>query len=304
VHRVLLIANANAHTVTPYAYDVIARALASDARLEKVETKRQGHATHVARGAAHEGVDLVVVLGGDGTVNEVVQGLALSHTPLAVLPGGGANIFARGLGMPNDPIEATGWLIDRLDHAPTRIPLGRLDDRWFVSNCGVGFDAAIVRSVERRQFAKRVAGDAFFIWTALRVFFTGYDRRHPHITVSYGEDLAERRDDLFLTVVQKADPYTYLGERPMRLCPEVERAGGLDLIAVDRLRVTTTLRIALQSFGAAKHWGYRHVFALHDASALRIESDEPLPVQADGELIGDRTCVEIRCVPDALSILT
>src|SRR4249920_528659 len=121
VRRVLLIANANAHTVTPYAYDVISRALAADARLEKVETKRQGHATHVARGAAHEGIDLVVVLGGDGTVNEVVQGLARSHTPLAVLPGGGANIFARGLGMPNDPIEATGWLIDRLDHEPTRI---------------------------------------------------------------------------------------------------------------------------------------------------------------------------------------
>ena len=104
---------------------------------------------------------------------------------MAALPGGGANIFARGLGMPNDPVEATGWLLDRLDHPPTRIPLGRVDDdRWFVSNCGFGFDAAIVRSVERRQFAKRVAGDAFFVWTALKVFFTGYDRRHASITVS------------------------------------------------------------------------------------------------------------------------
>src|SRR5438105_5506252 len=165
VRRVLLIANANAHTVTPYAYDVIGRALAAGTRLEKVETKRRGHATHVARGAADEGVDLVVVLGGDGTVNEVVNGLAASTVPMASLPGGGANIFARGLGMPNDAIEATGWLLDRLDRRPTRIPLGRIDGRWFVSNCGFGFDAAIVRSVERRLFAKRMAGDVYFVWT-------------------------------------------------------------------------------------------------------------------------------------------
>ena len=212
MRRVLLIANANAHTVTPYAHGVIAKALAAGTRLETVETKRQGHATHVARGAAHEGVDLVVVLGGDGTVNEVVNGLAESRTPMAVLPGGGANIFARGLGMPRDPIEATGWLLDRLDHEPTRIPLGRVDDdRWFVSNCGFGFDAAIVRSVERRQFAKRIAGDAYFIWTAVKVFFTGYDRRHAHITVSHGEDLAERREGLFMAISQKAGPYTFLG---------------------------------------------------------------------------------------------
>ena len=305
MRRVLLIANANAHTVTPYAYDVIAKALAAGTRLEKVETKRQGHATHVARGAAHEGVDLVVVLGGDGTVNEVVQGLAGTRTPMAVLPGGGANIFARGLGMPNEPVEATGWLLDRLDHEPTRIPLGRLDeDRWFVSNCGFGFDAAIVRSVERRQFAKRVAGDTFFIWTAVKVFFTGYDRRHAHVTVSYGEELAESREALYLAIAQKADPYTYMGERPMRLCPDVEREAGLDLIAADRMRTPTILRIAVQSFTSAKHGSNKHVFTLHDQPRLRFDSDIPLPLQADGELIGERTSVEVRSVPDALSILT
>lgn len=304
VRRVLLIANANAHTVTPYAYDAISRALAAGTRLEKVETKRSGHATHVARGAAHEGVDLVVVLGGDGTVNEVVNGLALSDTPMAALPGGGANIFARGLGMPNDPVEATGWLIDRLDKEPTRIPLGRLNgERWFVSNCGFGFDAAIVKRVERRQFAKRLAGDAFFIWTSLRVFFTGYDRRHPHLTVRWGEDLTESRDGLFLAVAQKADPYTYLGERPMRLCPDVRREGGLDLIALDRMRVFTVLRTALQTFAGAKHLSHRHVVSLHDQARIRIESDAPLPVQADGELIGDRTEIELSSVPDALAII-
>ena len=304
MRRVLLIANANAHTVTPYAYDVISRALAADTRLETVETKRSGHATHVARGAAHEGVDLVVVLGGDGTVNEVVNGLARSDTPMAALPGGGANIFARGLGMPNDPVEATSWLIERLDKPPTRIPLGRLDDeRWFVSNCGFGFDAAIVKRVERRQFAKRLAGDAFFIWTALRVFFAGYDRRHPHLTIRWGDEPEEHHERLFLAITQKADPYTYLGKRPMRLCPEVSREGGLDLVALDRMRVATVLRTALQTFAGARHLSYKHVVSLHDQARIQIESDRALPVQADGELIGERTRIELTSVADALAII-
>jgi diacylglycerol kinase family enzyme len=305
MRRVLLIANANAHTVTPYASDVISRALASDSRLEKVETKRQGHATHVARGAAHEGVDLVVVLGGDGTVNEVVNGLACSRVTMAALPGGGANVFARSLGMPNDPIEATGWLIDRLDKPPTRIPLGRVDDdRWFVANCGFGFDAAIVRNVERRQFAKRVAGDAFFVWTALRTFFAGYDRRHRHVSVSWGPDLQEHREGLSLAIAQKADPYTYLGSRPMHLCPDVRRESGLDLLATDGMGLISVLRLTLRSFGDDASATSRRAVRLHDQERIRIESDVPMPAQVDGEYLGDRTAVEMRSVPDALSILT
>jgi diacylglycerol kinase family enzyme len=304
MRRVLLIANANAHTVTPYASDVISRALASDSRLEMVETKRRGHATHVARGAAHEGVDLVVVLGGDGTVNEVVNGLAESRVTMAALPGGGANVFARSLGMPNEPVEAAGWLMDRLDKPPTRIPLGRVDGaRWFVSNFGFGFDAAIVRNVERRQFAKRVAGDAFFVWTALRTFFVGCDRRHRHLRISWGADLQDRRDGLSLAIAQKADPYTYLGSRPLRLCPEVRREGGLDVLATDGMGIVPVLRLALASFGDAPPASKR-AFRLHDQDRIHIESDVPMPVQVDGEYLGERTVAELRSVPDALAILT
>jgi diacylglycerol kinase family enzyme len=305
MRRVLLIANANAHTVTPYASDVISRALASDSRLEKVETKRQGHATHVARGAAHEGVDLVVVLGGDGTVNEVVNGLAGSRVTMAALPGGGANVFARSLGMPNDPIDATGWLLDRLDKPPARVPLGRVDDeRWFIANCGFGFDAAIVRNVERRQFAKKVAGDAFFVWTALRTFFSGYDRRHRHVRVSWGADLEEERDGLSLAIVQKADPYTYLGSRPMRLCPDVRRGAGLDLLATDGMGIASIVRLALRSFGEDASPSSKRAVRLHDQARIRVVGDVAMPVQVDGEYLGERTAIELRSVPDAISILT
>lgn len=303
MRRVVLIANANAHTVTPYSLGVITKALAAGSRLEVAETKRQGHAMFVAKGAAHEGVDLVVALGGDGTVNEVANGLAHSDTAMAVLPGGGANVFARSLGMPTEPIEATGHLLGRLDAEPARIPLGRIEDRYFVSNCGVGLDAAIVRAVESRQFAKRIAGDAFFVWSALRVFFLHYGRRRPRLRVSWGPGPQERRDGLFLAIMQKADPYTYLGARPMRLCPDVRREGGLDLIALDRMRASTVLRVALSAFGSGGRRPSRHVLAVHDERRIRIECDGPMPVQADGEWLGERTWVEIEAVPDALSIL-
>jgi diacylglycerol kinase family enzyme len=303
MRRVVLIANASARVVSPFAQDLIARALSGGARVEQVITKRRGHATHVARGAAHEGVDLVVVLGGDGTVNEVVNGLAGSSVPMAVLPGGGANILARGLGMPNDPVEAAGLLLERLRRPPLRIPLGRIDERYFVSNCGVGFDAAIVRRVERRRFAKRVAGDAFFVWSALRVFFLGYDRRHAHLTLRWGDGPEERRTGLYLAIAQKADPYTYLGSRPMRICPDVRREGGIDLLGMSRMGLLSVLRVALGSFRTAPRPHGRHVLALHDLTRLRIEADRPMPVQADGEYLGERTSVEVRAVPDALSIV-
>jgi diacylglycerol kinase family enzyme len=303
VRHVVLIANENAHVVSPFVQDVIAKALSGGAKLEQVLTKRRGHATHVAQGAAHEGADLVVVLGGDGTVNEVLNGLAGSDVPMAVLPGGGANILARALGMPNDPVEATGVLLERLQRPPTRIPLGRVDGRYFVSNCGIGFDAAIVREVERRPGAKRVAGDAFFVWAALKVFFLKYDRRRPHLSVSWGRNLEHRRDGVFMAIVQKADPFTYLGARAMRICPDVDRKAGLDMIGLTRMRTATTVRIALQTFASGKHVGNKHVLHLHDQQRVRIVSDRPMPLQADGEYLGQRTEFDIETVPDALSIV-
>jgi diacylglycerol kinase family enzyme len=303
VRRVVLIANENAHVVSPFVQDVIARALSGGARLEQVLTKRRGHATHVAQGAAHQGVDLVVVLGGDGTVNEVVNGLAGSEVPVAVLPGGGANILARGLGLPNDPVEATGIVIERLQRPPTRIPLGRVDGRYFVSNCGIGLDAAIVGAVERRPGAKRVGGDAFFVWTALKVFLLRYDRRRPHLSIAWGPNLEHRRDGVFMAIVQKADPFTYLGSRAMRVCPQVERTAGLDMLGLMKLRTASTVRIALQTFASGTHVGNKHVLYLHDQARIRITSDRPMPLQADGEYLGERQAFDIETIPAALSIV-
>lgn len=303
MRRLLLIANVNAQTVTPRKVAVIERALASEFEVDLQRTKRAGHATHLARGADHEGVDLVVAMGGDGTVNEIANGLAGTGTPLGIIPGGGTNVLARSLGIPEDPIEATAHLLARRDAAPRRLPLGRADGRYFTFSCGIGLDGAIVRSVERRQRRKKAIGSGYFVWTALRVFLLQYDRRTPRVHLRWGEDLEHRRDGAFFAVVQKTNPYTYLGSREMRICPDAAIDLGLDLFAMDSMRTTRILRTVMRTFGRAGHTRGRHAISLHDESRIEVRCDRPLPVQMDGEYVGTRDHLLLESVPGALSLL-
>src|SRR5262245_43901699 len=116
--RALLVVNPKATTTSERTRDVLTHALANSLKLEVAATQYRGHAGDLARQAVSDGsVDVVVALGGDGTVNEVVNGL-LAHGPservpqLAVVPGGSTNVFARALGLPNDAVEATGALLN------------------------------------------------------------------------------------------------------------------------------------------------------------------------------------------------
>jgi diacylglycerol kinase family enzyme len=301
--RALLVVNTRAATVTPRAVSVIEHALASEGSVEMVLTKRQGHATHLAKGAAHEGVDLVVSLGGDGTVNEVANGLAGTAVPMGIIPGGGTNVLARSLGIPRDPIEATASLLANLRHEPRRVPLGRADDRYFTFACGVGFDGAIVREVERRQLRKRAVGQGYYVWSGLRLFFGGMERRRPVVHLRWGPDLEHRRDGLFLAICQKTDPFTFLGPRPMRICPDARLERGLDCFAVDRFTTGFVLRVVGEVFGSGRHVRNRHAVYLRDQQRIEITCDEPLPMQMDGEYVGERTRVLVECVPDALSLV-
>ena len=303
MRRMLLVANPNAHGVTPYAREVIAGALSSAFKLEELQTLYPGHAVQVARDAAQDGVDVVAVLGGDGTVNEVVNGIAGSPTALALIPGGLANVLARSLGIPNDPVEATGQLLENAEAKPRRIPLGRIDGRYFAANCGVGFDATIVKEVERRQRAKRRGGDWFFVRTGVRRFFRGYDRRTPRVHLAWGDRGEHRRDGLFLAVVQNVSPFTFLGNRGLRLCPDTLVDAGLDCFAMDSLRTTVAVSVDLRAFGSGRHVRSRHVLLVPDQRRIEIRCDLPLPVQADGEYLGERDRVLVEAVPGALSIL-
>jgi diacylglycerol kinase family enzyme len=300
----LLVSNAQAYRVTTYQREVIARALSAEFKVEEVQTTGQSHAIGVAREAAADGIEIVAAMGGDGTVNEVANGLAGTDSVLAIIPAGMANVFARSLRLPDDPIEATGWLIENGEAAPRTIPLGRVNGRYFTVSCGVGFDAAVVREVERRQRAKHRGGEWFFVRTAARVFLRGFDRRTPRVALSWGSSPNHHRDDLFLAIVQNTSPYTFLGRREMRLCPGATLEDHLEGIGLDTMRASVALRVALSAFGSARHVRRRHVVYVKAQREFKIRCGEPMPVQVDGEFIGEHEDLTVDSVPHALRVLS
>ncbi len=194
--RLLLIVNSSASSVTPRGRVVIQKALSADHDVTVAETSRRGHATRLAQGAARDGVDVVVVLGGDGTLNEAANGLAGTETALPPLPGGSTNVFARTIGLPNDPIEATGALLDGL--AAGRIEavgLGSVNGRYFLFHVGLGFDAAVVEQVERRAQLKRWAGHPLFVFSAFTTWFRHYDSSRPRFEVDGVRRLLHHRPE-------------------------------------------------------------------------------------------------------------
>jgi diacylglycerol kinase family enzyme len=210
--RILLIVNASASSVTARTLVVIQKALAADYRVSVAETSRRGHASRLAQGAAADGVDVVVVLGGDGTLNEAANGLARTPTALAVLPGGSTNVYARSIGMTNDPVEATGELLRALAAGSIRsVSLGLVNGRYFLFHVGIGYDAAVVEQVERRGTLKRYAGHPLFIYAAVATWSRSYDRRHPHFRVA----IPGRSDvtDGYFAICLKSNPYTFLRDR-------------------------------------------------------------------------------------------
>lgn len=304
--RALLVVNPKATATTARARDVLAHALASETKLDVVHTDARGHATELARQAAVDGLDLVVALGGDGTVNEVVNGL-LANGPgagvpaLAVVPGGSTNVFARALGLPESPIEATGDLLEalRLDR---RRPLGLAlaDDRWFTFCAGLGLDATVVRRTDAQREKGRRASPRLFVTQAVTEFFTKAERRHPQLTLTRSGHQPER---LGLALVCNTSPWTYLGKRPVVPCPEASFETGLDLFGLRRLNTVTTLRYLRQILSATPRLYGRQVVSLHDVDAFTLSASTPLPFQLDGDDLGERTSVSFRAVPAALDVL-
>lgn len=310
--RALLIVNSHATATTPERREVIARALSSALDLEVVQTRYRGHAASVARSAAREGFGLVLTLGGDGTVNETVNGLLASPTPdsprlagpaLAPLPGGNANVFSRALGLPPDPVDATAWILAALASGKSRtIGLGQAGDRYFCFNAGLGIDAEVVRVVEGLRARRSSASTAMYLWAAARQFWLVTDRKDPALTVVRdGEPLLE---GLFCGFVSNTSPWTYLGSRPVKVSPDAAFSTGLDLFALRKLGTFGTLnalRQMLATHGRAPHG--HHVASVHDLASFAFQAARPIALQVDGEYVGERECVTFRAIPNALRVI-
>ena len=305
--RVVLIVNPFSSSVTARARVVIRKALSADHDVEMVETSRRDHATRLAKGAATDGAEVVVVLGGDGTLNEAANGLVGTDTALATLPGGSTNVFARTIGLPNDPIEATGALLDALaQRSIRRVGLGQANGRYFLFNLGLGFDAAVIEQVERRPQVKRYMGHPLFVYSAFATWFRHFDHARPgfRLTFPEGPDAGRVVDDGYFTVVLNSNPYTYLGNRALDVSPETTLDTGLAVITIRRMRIDVILRVAAAAIqGGGRVGRIGKVDERLDVSAVDVVGHRPFPYQLDGDHLGAVERMEIRHVPDAIRLV-
>jgi diacylglycerol kinase family enzyme len=301
--KVLLLVNSSASSVTPRSRVVIGKALSADHDVTVAETSRRGHAARLAQGAAASGTDVVVVLGGDGTLNEAANGLAGTATALAPLPGGSTNVFARTIGLPNDPIEATGVLLDALARRSIqRAGLGSVNGRYFLFHTGVGFDAAVVEQVERRSGLKRYASHPLYVYAGFDTWIRHFDRSRPRFAVHHADGTVI--DDGYLAIVLNTNPYTYLGNLPLDLAPEATLDRGLAAITVRTMAFARFLRIVGSALGSGKALRRsRWVDHRTDVEALTVRAYGPVPYQVDGDHLGDAEELEFRHEPDVLDLV-
>lgn len=299
----LLIVNATASSVTARTRVVIQKALGADHDVEVAETSRRGHAARLARGAAAEGVEVVAVLAGDGTLNEAADGLVGTQTALAPLPGGSTNVYARTLGLADDPVEATWGLLDSLERGSLqRIGLGRIGDRHFLFHCGIGFDAAVVEAVERRSAFKRYAAHPLFVAAAFDTWLRTYDHSHGRFSVTL--DTGETIPGGTFMIVSKASPYTYIGHKPFVVAPAAGLDSALSVTVITARHAPTILSIAARALLSPKLLHrHRDVVARDGVTAATVTDDEPFPYQVDGDYLGNVRRLDIAYVPDALTMV-
>ena len=301
--RILLIVNETATAVTARRRVLVQRVLGADHKLEVEETSRRGHATRIAHGAALDGVEVVVVLGGDGTLSEAADGLAGTATALAPLPGGSTNVFARSIGVAYDPVQAAERLVVSLARGNfRRIGLGVADGRRFLFHAGLGLDAAVIAQVERRSFLKRYGTHPLFVATTVDTWLRHYDHRRPRFLVELGD--GEVVGESTFTIVSNQRPWAYLGRRPLMIAPEA----GLDVPLTVTLFRSLDLSMLLGGAASALNGGQRlmhhpKVAQLTDVHSLTVTGYGPFPWQLDGDYLGDTEHLSISWMPDALTIV-
>jgi diacylglycerol kinase family enzyme len=304
--RVLVVSNPRATATTARERDVLTHSLGSDAELELAETANRGHAAALACRAMRNGTDVVVAFGGDGTVNEVVNGLLTDGIhpgvpALGVVPAGSTNVFARALGLPNTPLEATGVILDAVRTGARRgVSLGRVDDRWFVFAAGMGFDAAVVAAVEKHRRRGRRSTHVLYARAGAREFFRT-DRRHPRVHVELPD--GNRIDDIYFTIVANTDPWTYVGNRPLHPAPDTSFDTGLGLYARRRMSTAGLLFSLARLSGNRPRIGRRGALVATDLERLTVLADEPLPVQVDGDYLGLRDKLVFTSASHAINVL-
>jgi diacylglycerol kinase family enzyme len=339
--RALVVVNPAATTTTAKTRDVLLGALASELKVDVAHTEHRGHARELGQQAVADGMDLVVVLGGDGTVNEAVNGLLHAgpapHLPaLAVVPGGSTNVFSRALGRSRDPVEATAEILESIRAGSTRlVSLGTArasgtstapltdprpqeaareatedaaahpawtDPRWFVFAAGMGFDADVIARVEAQRARGRRSTGALYVREATRAFLLGRERRRPAMTIEV--DGCPPVGGLFLCLVSNVSPWTYLGARPVVPSPEASFDTELDVFAMGRTGTIGMLRTLRKTLSRRPDARGRSVHRWHDVAELTLTAERPQGWQVDGDHLGTATGLRLTSVPAALRVVS
>ena len=302
--RMLIIVNPYASTVSDRLRNLVVYALQGRYEVDAVDTEARGHATELCREAAHEGYDVVVAFGGDGTVNEAANGLLGSPTPLCCLPGGSANVFGKMLGIPGDPVDATEHLLAMADDwRPRKVDLGVVNGRCFTFASGLGLDASVVERVDANPRLKARFGPWFFTWVAVNTFARRYLVSPPRLVASTPAGELQG----VTAVVQNGSPFTYFQNRPI----DIAEGAALDSgsLAAGVLHSATLLAmpsIAWRAFsGRARVTRHRKVTGLPDASELVVRSADGrlLPLQVDGDYLGEVAEARFSVMPAALNVV-
>jgi diacylglycerol kinase family enzyme len=324
--RGILIVNPHATSMTGTVIDLTVRSLAGLVDLDVERTKYRGHARELAASAAG---DLVIVLGGDGSINEVVNGVmsqqawpggpgmdgeggadgeggepAQRQPPLiAVIPGGGGNVFARALGLPPDAAHAIRKVREIIEAGRYRtIGLGLAGDRYFTFNAGLGMDAEVVYEVERLRASGRKESTSLFLRTMVRHLYRGTDRKTPALTLE--RDGQPAVGDLFLTIITNRSPWTYYRGRAVLPVPHPDFNSGLDLLALRRVSLATIYDAVLQMLLIrSRPPRGRHLMTVHGQESLTVRSARPIAFQVDGEYLGEIEAIKFQFIPHALRVV-
>ncbi len=303
--RMLIIVNPYATTVSDRLKNLVVYALRGSYEVVAIDTEARDHATELCRQAAREGYDVVVAFGGDGTVNEAANGLAGSDTPLSCLPGGRANVYCRILGIPADVVDATEHLLRIADDwRPRRVDLAQVNDRQFLFSAGVGLDASVVERVDAHPRLKARLGEWYYAWAAIGTFSRRYLLRPPRLEV----ELAVERIRGVTAIVQNATPYTYFGDTPVQMGDDAGlESGDLAGIVLERARPIDVPTIAWRALSdRARVTGHRRVHGFAGLEGLRIRScdERPLPLQVDGDYIGETHEAEFSIHPRGIAVVS
>jgi diacylglycerol kinase family enzyme len=264
------------------------------AYVRTVRTEGPHHAVELARESGD--ADALIVFSGDGGFNEVLNGVARDDLPIGFVPGGGTSVLPRALGLPRDPVEAADQLADALAHDRTRrISTGRVNGRRFAFNSGIGIDAEAVRRVDERGRSPegRRPGDLAFVGTFAKLLLERRGRFDPVLEIDGFGRAA-------FVLVSNGNPYTFLKALAIQTTPGAAFDDGLDFLA-PRSLTPRTLPLFLVALATGRP--VRNAFRGHDLEVIKVRCDSPLPLQADGEDLGDVTEAVFEAERRAVSVL-